>query len=287
MSYEHLQAIGDVAGVVSRGLAPSAVAALPTAPLAALRARGCGGCGSAPHACTICMADFEEEGESATHKSRTRARAVRPPHGAACARTPWQCARRASVAALAHPPARPPARPPPRGRHAQAAAVRPRLPPGLRGPVAGREQGVPRVHQGGAAGAAARRGVSCRAWRSPFTHPLAAAHTARERGSRPRQLASIPPHRFSSACPLQCAAARGAAPSRCRRDCRAPNACNAACRPRPQSHTAPPHSHACAPAGDPPASPTRCAARCTRCTSTSNSNSNSDRFILPKVSQKE
>lgn len=59
MSYESLQAIGDVAGVVSRGLAPAAIAALPLATLAQLRAHAGG---DAPHACTICMGDFEEQG---------------------------------------------------------------------------------------------------------------------------------------------------------------------------------------------------------------------------------
>lgn len=64
MSYENLQALGDVAGTVSKGLAPAAVAGLPLTALAALRAAAAAGGGEVPHMCTICMVDFEEEGES-------------------------------------------------------------------------------------------------------------------------------------------------------------------------------------------------------------------------------
>ncbi|KAI8464698.1 MAG: hypothetical protein J3K34DRAFT_490183 [Monoraphidium minutum] len=88
MSYEDLSALGDVAGVVSRGLAPAAVAALPTASFKRLAAgagggggggaeAGRGGAGAAAGAagqdapavaaavsrCTICLVDFEEEDE--------------------------------------------------------------------------------------------------------------------------------------------------------------------------------------------------------------------------------
>ena len=66
LSYEALQALGDVAGTVSRGLAPEAIAALPAATLATLRAAGrCGGsggdCGSGAGRCAVCMVDFEED----------------------------------------------------------------------------------------------------------------------------------------------------------------------------------------------------------------------------------
>lgn len=88
MSYEDLQALGDVAGTVSRGLAAHSIQTLPQASFKQLAsARRRGSCGGEPPAaaagataagegegagaqlvatnlqrCTICLADFEEEG---------------------------------------------------------------------------------------------------------------------------------------------------------------------------------------------------------------------------------
>jgi hypothetical protein len=74
---QNLQALGDMAGVVSRGLSEAAIQKLPQMTLSQLQqqpgkqqrasdeAEACGGGASAaePHRCTICLVDLEEDGE--------------------------------------------------------------------------------------------------------------------------------------------------------------------------------------------------------------------------------
>jgi len=71
---QDLQALGDVAGVVSRGLSADRISRLPQMTFKQLQqqrsgsgAVGGGGCGAdadaEPHRCTICLVDLEDEGE--------------------------------------------------------------------------------------------------------------------------------------------------------------------------------------------------------------------------------
>jgi hypothetical protein len=88
LSYENLQALGDVAGVVSRGLSADSIGSIPSLTLRQLSkqrsrsagplegagssgssADACGGgdgggtkCLDVPHRCTICLVDLEDDG---------------------------------------------------------------------------------------------------------------------------------------------------------------------------------------------------------------------------------